>query len=202
MSIPGGDTATIAIARPEDPVRLTSKNTDLAGCRNPAMGDLPADHPRAAREPVPVARWIGPRQPLHARAAANGRGHAAADAIGGGCHMGAVATLTALQEPPCTRYVPQCDRVANASSGDPRATQENARILNLIDLELHAGREVVIAVGLTTGGALSGDRLLRITSRTYWPDGTIYYVGKDDAETGRDIRLYVHEDDLSLVSAD
>ncbi len=202
MSIPGGDAATIPIARPGDPVRLTSKNTDLAGRPIPAKDALPADHPCAVLEPIPVARWIGPRQPLDACPAGDGQPASMADVTDGGCHSGAVATLAALQEPPCTRYVPLSEAAVDVNSGIPRSTQENARILNLLDLELHAGRQVVVAVGSTVGGALSGDRLFRITGRRYWPDGTIFYVGEDDAKAGRDIRLYVHEVDLSLISAD
>lgn len=202
MPSPEGDAAALTLSRSDDPIRLTSKSTDLAGWDDPAMEDWPDGHPRGGDKPIRAARWVGALQPLRAGATLNGRqGQTAADGPGD-CQSGAIAALAALPERLGTRFVPLYGATADSSDSILNRTQENARVLNLIDLELHAGRQVMIAVGSVAGCTMADDRLFRIITRSYWPDGTVYYTALDDADGGRALELYVHEDDLSLISPD
>lgn len=203
MSSSEGDAAATTLSRPDDPVRLTSKSTDLAGFDDVAMDEWPDGHPRGGDKPIRAARWVGAPQPLRAGATLNGRqGPSSLETSGNGCHSGAIAALAALPERLGTRFVP----LHGATAANPDSlldrTQENARVLNLIDLELHAGRQVMIAVCSVAGCSMAEDRLFRIMTRSYWPDGTVYYTALDDADGGRAIELYVHEDDLSLINPD
>ena len=193
MPIPEGDAAALTLSRSDDPVRLTSKSTDLAGWDDQAMDEWPDGHPRGGSKPIRAARWVGALQPLQAGATPNGRqGQAVAESPGEGCHPGAIAALAALPERLGTRFVPLYGAMADNSDSILNRTQENARVLNLIDLELHAGRQVMIAVGSVAGCAMA----------EYFMYSQGRHTALDDADGGRALELYVHEDDLSLISPD
>ena len=196
MSIPD----TVAATRPGDPVRLTSKNIDPERRHDPAA-NWPAGHPRHA-QPVPAALWIGPRQPLQSRTGANPLACPAKSDSESGLRLEAVAALAMLREPPGARYLPLPRDGGPTAAEATTQAKENARLLNLIDLELHAGRQIVVAIDSMAENPFADERRIRITARCYWPDGTVYYVGEDDTSVDKSIRLYVHEDDLSLISLD
>lgn len=201
MSIPGGESDTVVMSRPGDPVRLTSKNIDLERHQDPAAA-WPPGHPRGGADPIPAALWIGPRQPLQARTVADTLACPAKGEEGRGIRLEAVAALAMLREPPGTRYVPLPREGGPATRSTPTQARENARLLNLIDLEMHAGRQLVVAIDSLAENPFADEQRIRITARRYWPDGTVYYVGDDDGPADKSLRLYVHEDDLSLISLD
>lgn len=201
MSIPGGESDTVVTSRPGDPVRLTSKNIDSERRHNAATV-WPPGHPRGGAVPIPAALWTGPRQPLQARTGADTRACPAKSDEGNGIRLEAVAALAMLREPPGTRYVPLPREGGPATRGATTQVRENARLLNLIDLEMHAGRQLVVAIDSMAENPFADERRIRITARCYWPDGTVYYVGDDDGPADKSLRLYVHQDDLSLISLD
>ena len=200
MSTPGGDPDNGAASRLGDPVRLTSKNIAPERHHDPAR-PWTDDHPGGGVDPVPVARWIGPRQPLQARTETDTVHRPSRGDDDDGFRLEAVAALAMLREPPGTRYIP-LPREGGPSIGATTQARENARLLNLIDLELHAGRQIVVAIDSMAENPFADERRIRIAARRYEPDGTVYYVGEDDASADGSIRLYVHEEDLSLISLD
>ncbi len=175
MSTGRVDVGAVAASRPREPVRLTTQNIRAAG-REAPLATWPLGHPRGAPNPVPAAVWKGPRQPLQSCASpATLRGHWPDGAV-----------LVRAAAPP---------------SGD-RDDMAPAELLDRIDAELHAGRPVAALLTLAnrTEAGPEDRQWLHIVARNYWPDGTVYYLGRPvSAANGSDIRLYVHEGTLALI---
>ena len=173
MSTGRVDDGAVAAARPQEPVRLTTRNIQAAGREAPAAAlaaTWPLGHPRGTPNPVPAAVWTGPRQPLQACASPG--------ALHGRWPGGAVLVR------------------ATAPTAEQTNDGAPADLLDRIDAELHAGRPVAaLLTPLTQTGAGQHDpQWLYIVARNYWPDGTVYYLGQSgSAAHGPDIRLYVHE---------
>ncbi len=181
MSTRGVDVGAMTASQPRGPLRLTTQHI-LANAGGSAPATWPLGHPRGAPNPMPAARWTGPQQPLQA--------HTAPDVLKAYRSGGVV-----LARGGCS---PAGDAEESESSYGMRAD-----LLDRIDIELHAGRPVAVSLSTATACAAAGDACgrpcLHVIARNYWPDGTVYYLCQDGSAYGQDIRLYVHEQELSLV---
>lgn len=186
MSTQGIDVGAHSASQPREAVRLTTRHIENTGGDRPDAETWPLGHPRGGPNPMPAARWAGPRQPLQA--------HAMPDALKVFRPGGMV-----MVRGTCHRMPSEVE----SATGCAEPVGDRAAILDRIDGELHAGRPVAVSLSHSAKTEMTGDgcgrSALHVVARNYWPDGTVYYLCRDEAAHGQDIRLYVHEDDLSLV---
>jgi len=85
-------------------------------------------------------------------------------------------------------------------------TNENILISDTLDRELYEGRPVAIAVDYHPGHGPASDGLsdhwFYVTGRDFEADGTVYYIGQDNAfggGAGQDVRLYVDSETMGIV---
>lgn len=188
--------------------KLTTMSVDKT-CRPPSQRTAwPFGHPRGGLNPVPAARWVGPPEPLQANAPEKHFKPWGTKGVTKDCGSYTTASLNAMGYRVGGRLsnnmmLPKGHGAeVNGKAVLPR--EENIRILDTIDIELHAGRPVTVAVDYHSGGAPRGDGLsdhwFYITGRQFLPDRTVYYLGQDNAASwGQNLPLYVHEESLTLT---
>ena len=189
-------------------VQLTTQHVDKR-CRRPSQRTpWPFGHPRGGLNPVPAAQWVGAPQVLQANAPEKHFKPWGTPGVTRDCGSYTVASLNAMGYRVGGRLSKKMmlprghGAEVNGKAVLPMA--ETTLILDTIDVELHAGRPVAVAVDYHAGGSPLGDGLsdhwFYMTGRDYLPDRTVYYIGQDNAASwGKNIRLYVHEETLSLI---
>lgn len=188
--------------------KLTSRHVDHQCRPLSRRAPWPFGHPRSGPQAVPAAQWVGPPEVLTAKAPDKHFKPWGTPGVAQDCGSYTVASLNAMGYRVGGRLSKKMmlphGHGAEVNGKAVLPLEENIRILDTIDVQLHAGRPVAVAVDYQAGGAPAGDGLsdhwFYITDRDYLPDRTVFYYGQDNAASwGQNIRLFVHEETLALV---
>lgn len=205
MSSQSAKPSVMPVSLPGEAVRLTTQHIDRKCRVPPATMNLPSGKWRGAIDPGATARWMGPRQSLQSCAPDSVFMPRGTKAMTMDCFTVASLSLSENRTAGLTRT----KMISSRGPGDEvtgasvSPLERNARILDTIDVELHAGRPVAVAVSYAAGGEPAGDGLTNhwfcVVARDILPDGRVCYVGQDNATAAsREFRLFVNQDDLRL----